>query len=95
MINLGLKYGQLMAERANIQRMTLPERTALWYRLERIGKEPEELFVEPPRITMISTRIDIDKKALELQKRIVSLEEEIKRMRTYANKKTNRYTQYT
>ena len=42
---------------------------------------PEVPQEKPREVTRIHTYINIDNKALELQKRIVSLEEEIKRMR--------------
>ena len=48
-INLGLKCGQMMAERADIKRMNIVERTRLWYRLERIGVEP----IEPEQASSI------------------------------------------
>ena len=48
----------------------------------------------PEHITKIYTHLSIDKKALELQKRIVSLEEEIKKLRTHASKKSGRYNRY-
>lgn len=41
---------------------------------------------EPKKVTTIYTHINIDKKALELQKRIVSLEEEITKLRANASK---------
>jgi len=42
---------------------------------------------EPEHVYKIYTHLNIDKKALELQQRIVSLEEEIKKVRAYAGKK--------
>lgn len=42
-MNLGLRCGQLLAERSNIKRMNIVERTRLWYRLERIGQETEPI----------------------------------------------------
>ena len=36
-MNWGLRCGQLLAEEGDIRRMNIIERTALWYRLERIG----------------------------------------------------------
>lgn len=88
MINWGKRCGQILAERADIKKTNIIERTALWYRLERIGQECSENGTpEPKHITTIYTHLGIDKKALELQKRIVSLEEEIKKLRTYAGKK--------
>ena len=72
MMNLGLRCGQILAERADIKKMNIIERTALWYRLERIGKPEEPDIPKIPEVTKIYTRINIDNKALELQKRIVS-----------------------
>lgn len=80
-MNLGLRCGQILAERRS---MNIIERTALRYRLERISQaEIETHTPEPKQLTTIYTRINIDNKTLELQKRIVSLEEEIKKLRPY------------
>jgi len=47
-MNFSLRCGQLLAERANIQRMNIIDRTAWWYRMERIGQplpeEPKEVI---------------------------------------------------
>jgi len=40
-MNFGLRAGQLMAERSDVRRMNIRDRTALWYRLERIGAATE------------------------------------------------------
>ena len=91
MMNFGLRCSQILAERSDIKKMNIIERTALWYRLERIGGERDEegqtpfreTYVEPEHITRIYTHLSIDKKALELQQRIVSLEEKEK-LKAYA-----------
>jgi len=47
-MNFWLRCGRLLAERANIQRMNIIDRTAWWYRMERIGQplseEPKEVM---------------------------------------------------
>jgi len=86
-MNFSLRCGQLLAERANIQRMNIIDRTAWWYRMERIGQPlPEEPRVE--QVTRIYTRIDVDKKALELQKRVVTLENSLKEKEKPTKKRT-------
>ena len=50
MINFGLRCGQIMAQRGSLRSMNIVQRTALWYRLERIGEPPmqPEGVVPPP-----------------------------------------------
>jgi len=48
--------GQMMAERGDLKRMNIVERTELWYRLERIGQPPAPLKSEttpPPQPTRV------------------------------------------
>jgi len=67
--------------------MNIIDRTAWWYRMERIGQPlPEEPRVE--QVTRIYTRIDVDKKALELQKRVVTLENSLKEKEKPTKKRT-------
>lgn len=45
-VNFPLRCAQIMAERADLNRMNIIERTALWYRLERIGEKQD---IEPQK----------------------------------------------
>ena len=47
-MNFGLRCGQLMSERSALSSMTIIERSALWYRLERIGKPP--IIPDAPKV---------------------------------------------
>ena len=49
MINWGLRASQINAKRNDPRTMNIIERTRLWYRLERIGKEG----VNMPQITIL------------------------------------------
>ena len=53
-MNFVNRMGQMMAERGDLKRMNIVERTELWYRLERIGQPPAPLkskTIPPPQPT--------------------------------------------
>jgi len=55
-MNLHNRMGQMMAERGDLRRMNIVERTVLWYRLERIGQPPEQpqyKTTPPPQPTRV------------------------------------------
>ena len=101
MIDIGLRCGQLMAERSDIHRMNIIERTRLWYRLERIGKlEPEqEVAVTPLRSLrfykpkyMPTKGTSLWYEIFELQEGLKLLENKITEMQAVKRKHYSKYT---
>ncbi|KKM69339.1 hypothetical protein LCGC14_1451850 [marine sediment metagenome] len=78
MLNFGLRCAQLMADRGDTRKMNIIERTALHYRLERIGQEfPVEKTIQEIELTPMRIYMNIDRKSMELQKRIALLESQV------------------
>lgn len=103
MKNWGLRCGQLLAERADIKRMNIVERSAFWFRYDSFSNPywPYTEDTHPDRhiereITPQPMRIylNIDRKSLELQKRIALLETEVNTLKEIKTKKSNRYNKY-
>lgn len=60
MLNWGLRAAQINARRNDPRTMNIRERTALWYRLERIGKEQSNILDDIP-VTQPTNREMFDK----------------------------------
>jgi len=84
-MNYGLRCGQMMVGRHSEVMSNIVERTALWYRLERIGQEP----IEPPAKSEV---VPPNRQVLQLKAHLVYLQNKVNE---HLDKMSKRRTPYT
>ena len=86
-MNFGLRFEQMLAERSDLRKMNIIQKTALRYRLERIGAWPEP--------TPVEETTELQWEALKVLRQELEGMKVYLKKKAYDKKKSNRYNKYT